>query len=149
MTDQATESEFKPENWTYTGIGLGKGDAKLHGWLGPGGEDMWFSRLKGSVVGGIHAVEVKRDADGKFDSVRIHATWTGKRADDEAKLAEWHAANRLAQTQLEMKRALAKARQYDEFADVMRPLQELFRKARTSAQRSAFIAMVIDHLYRS
>lgn len=143
------QPERPEERWVYVGVRLGKSNAKVHAWIDTTGEEMWFAKLKGAIIGGIYTVKVERGPDGKFQSVLLGVDWTSERETDTAKLAEWHAANRLTEAVLTKQRNEAKAKQHDEFDDAIAPLRDLFqRTARTSTQRSAFVAMVIDHLYR-
>lgn len=156
MTGQENEDStagFRPEHWTYTGTRQGKPRTKAWGaWQDDTGREMVFEKLKGTVIGGIYQVQVKRDPGGKFESVLLGADWTGDRDPDDDKRGEWATVDRTTATAIALARAERKARDDPAraFDEAMKPVRSLFQAtARTRYERAAFIAMVTEALYRS
>lgn len=139
-----------PEIWTYAGARVSSKGKKMFGWQDAKGELLYFAKISGMTVGGRYQFDVVRADDGSFKSV-----FGGTRAyvgtdEDNELVAGWQVENRLAEAHLARDRAERKARsEPDAFELAIEPLRELRAKScRTHADRTAFLAMVMDSLGR-
>lgn len=53
-------TEMTKERWVYLGRGLNRAHKLVYRWQDPEGNDLSFSKLRGSVIGGSYEVEVER-----------------------------------------------------------------------------------------
>lgn len=146
MTDS---TERAPEVWTYAGARISSKGKKMFAWQDAKGELLYFVKISASAVGGRFQFDVLRSEDGSFSSVYSGSkTYVEAAEKDDELVAGWQMENRLTEAQLARERAERKAKaEPDSFELAIQPLRELRAKScRTYADRTAFLAMVMDAL---
>jgi hypothetical protein len=149
ISEKDAADGWRVERWAYKGVRETSDHKLCHTWHGPNGdgEPLIFLKVKAGAVGGVYEVEVQRE-DGEFKSARLAVKYTGDREWDENLIAEWKTKDRLAKVALARRRKERKAAEGDEFRDAVAPLKALMDRSTTWTNRSAFVAMVVDELYR-
>ena len=140
-------AERTAEVLTYLGKRAGITRAHVHVWQDAAGRELVYGRLAGQVIGGLYAVETKRDGD----DISVYAStlrWTGDRIADTDQIRTWQAEEKADMASVERARLEKRAAAGDELEAALAPLRDLLRAQRTHAKRAALIAVVIDELYR-
>lgn len=143
-----TADNRTPETWIYAGARISNRGKKMFAWQDPTGELLYFTKVSGLTVGGRYQFDVLRE-NGEFKSVFSGTKrYIGTDEDNAELVAGWQTEHRLAEARLARERAERKAASADDaFEQAMWPLRELRSKScRTRADRTAFLAMVIDAL---
>jgi hypothetical protein len=143
--DESTPSpEPAAEVWTYGGVRAGKDGKRVHAWIDPGGEELWFARVRAAAIGSQYTVSVTR----REDTVTVHGTpqYAGSDTDPGTRRALW-AADSVAQARLAGLRAERSDARRNALDEAIAPLLEIARPLRTGAERDALAAYVIRKLH--
>jgi hypothetical protein len=132
------------ETWTYGGVRAGDGGKRVHAWIEPGGEELWFARTGAAAVASQYRVRVTRRDDG----VVVHGKpqYAGSEADPGTRRALW-TAHTTAQARLAGIRAERSQARRNALDEAIAPLLELAGPLRTGAERDALAAYVIRRLH--
>jgi hypothetical protein len=89
------------ERWVFGGSRVAKGDKRVHEWIEPSGETLWFKASGAYVVGSIYDVVVRRDGERttKVGTPR----YTGERTEDAELLDRLSVEHRAAELRLTLK----------------------------------------------
>ena len=133
------------ETWRYAGRRRSAGKT-VQAWADADGAILLYSKLAPSpCVGAAYTVQVDRSTDDRtvfgvpqFDDL-----------DGSEPILEWNAADRLAAAAASRKTQERKGRSSDAITEQLAPLKRLYWSQRTSADRAAFLGMVIAELQGS
>lgn len=135
-----------PEIWTFGGSRVGTGGKRIHCWLDPTGDELYFRSVgSGYAVGSHYEVMISRDGD----RITRHGTptYTGKRADENIREG-LNAKHRAAEVAL----TLAARERADKRDDALElAIDHLCSMARNvpHSQRVGFATYVLSRLLRS
>ncbi|HLJ99128.1 MAG TPA: hypothetical protein VKU39_04380 [Streptosporangiaceae bacterium] len=132
------------ELWTYGGVRAGNGGKRVHAWIDPAGEELWFARTGAAAIGSHYTVSVTRREDG----ITLHGkpAYAGSDAEPGTCRA-LRAADAVAQATLAGLRAERSAARRNALDEAIAPLAELAGSLRTGAERDALAAYVIRKLH--
>jgi len=137
--DSTDERGLTTQRWVYAGKAL-SGIGICHAWLGPDGERSLFTKVKGSVIGGIYEVQ----ANDKF--ALPNPSWTGDKVDPERCL-ELVAESRAVEVDHARRQREKKEANRDELRELCAPLKVLMGK-QIGRRRAALLAAIIDEITR-
>ena len=137
------------EVWTYGGVRLTAKKQRIYLWIDAKGEQLYFKKISASTVGGQYGFDVERNADGRFRSVYgATRAYVNAERDNTELVERFQMEHRLAQAELarqqQERKAAAEPDAFDQAIDRLRELRA--GSCRTRADRTAFLAMVIDAL---
>lgn len=143
MPDQT----YNEEAWTFCGRRTGSGNAIRYVWLDAQGDELWYQKLKGTVIGGTYLVEVDRSNE------KITVLGGTPPYDSETPLHErrdeWKLLERTDLALRERKSLEKKQADADTaFEDACAMLKELYRKMPSHVRRSAFLFLVQEEITR-
>jgi len=134
-----------PEVWTFGGSRIGQAGKRIHAWVPPGGDELWFAAKGSYSVGSEYDVEVRRDGE----RVTRHGTpvYRGRHADEAVRLA-LDVQHRAAEVQLRVVAAERADKRNSPLDAALEPLCAAMRDAR-SADRDALLAYILRRLARA
>jgi hypothetical protein len=133
------------ETWTYGGVRVGARHTRVHAWIDPAGEELWFPKAGAhAAVGSRYTVSVRRSA-GTTSIIGV-PEYAGRSPDDGLRQRLW-AAHTAATTWLQMIRDQRNDAKHSALDQAIAPLLDLARTLRTSAERDALAAYVIRKLH--
>jgi hypothetical protein len=149
MTDDNRQAEI----WTYGGVRINAKGQRIYAWIDARGETLYFKKFSAGSVGGHYSFDVLRNEDSSFQSVyggTQKFVSSASLNEDTELVARLQMEHRLANAELSRHQQERKAAaEPDAFEMTIQPLRDLrARSCRTFADRTAFLAMVIDALGR-
>lgn len=141
----AAEPDPAAELWTYGGVRVGRAGKRVHAWITPGGEELWYTRFGAAAVGSQYTVTVTRH-DAK-NIVHGNPEYSGPA--DPGTRRDLQAAHAIAQARLAGIRAERSDARRSALDQAIAPLLEIAGPLRTSAERDALAAYVIRKLHDS
>lgn len=144
--ESAPGPEPAPELWTYGGVRAGKDGKRVYAWIDPGGDELWFGRVRAAAIGSQYMVSVTR----RENTVTVHGTpeYVGPDSDPGTRRALW-AADAAAQARLAALRAERSDARRNALDEAIAPLLDIARPLRTGADRDALAAYVIRKLHQA
>lgn len=140
MNDTPREMEL----WTFGGSRVGKGDKRIHAWIGPDGNEMAFKASGQYSVGSLYRVKVERE--GLKVSMFGTPEYTGERAES-GLIERLSAKHRATEVTLGMKARERADKRDDPLEEAIGRLVKLAAHVPAS-QRVAFSAYVTEKLMR-
>lgn len=138
-------AQTSTERWVFGGSRVSTTGKRMHSWIDPAGEELYFKVRGSHAVGAIYEVEVSRPDGGRI--VRHgDPRYTGDRAEPEARDA-LSARHRAAEVALDLAARERRTKADDPLDAAIERLAELFRTVKPN-QRTALLAYVIARLTR-
>jgi hypothetical protein len=141
MSDQP---ETRTEEWVHTGVRVSSKGKRVTTWQVPSGKAISFIERKSYITGGVYTVKVS-DAEGGGIVRHGDPRWD-HRYDNDDDVAQWRAREVAAEAALAHKVNERAAAKRDALNEAMNPLVNIARTLRTSAERDAFIAHIINRI---
>lgn len=122
-----------------------------HAWLREDdldGDEMLYTKLKASVVGGVYEVEIV-EQDDDHTTVRAGTLgWQGEKVDDGDLVANWELRSRAAQQAHDVEKAEKRAASDSELARAMDPLRRIIWRDGNPSRRWALAHAITQELMR-
>ncbi len=132
--------------YAYAGRVLTNSDAVRHAYSVEGSsEQAWYAKRLGTTpIGALFTIEVEEHGEGRTTVGPDTIALTGDR---HSQAGAWVLRDRQTATEKQMLSNAAKGTS-EAFDEMMQPLRDALVGYRTRDQRAAFVASVIDDLYR-
>lgn len=150
MTANTTPEPERPmETWAFAGERVGSdGKSRVHQWIDPTGHVLNFNAGKSLYfVGGRYRVPVTRHEDGGITMHGAAFDYVDRVDSEDSQLIVWQAADTAAKArQAGRRRAARDAVAGDPLNDALNVLRRAANAMRTTADRDAFVAHVIQEM---
>ncbi|NUR32302.1 MAG: hypothetical protein HOV83_41730 [Catenulispora sp.] len=146
MNDEAdAAAQTQAARWVFGGARVNAEGKRVHAWIDPAGEELYFKPRGSPAVGVVYEVVVSRPDGGRITR-HGDPRYTGDRAEPEARDA-LSARHRAAEATLDLAARERRAKTDDPLEIAIERLRELAQTVKAN-QRTAFWAYVIARLTR-
>jgi hypothetical protein len=143
-TETETPGDLK-ERWTALGTRVTSKGAQAARWLTEEGGELLFPDRTAFVIGATYEITLKRTEAGRVTMIGKPA-FVGRDAADPAKVALWEARDLIARQELSRRSRERKASKQRALDEAMRPLLDIAREMRSTADKDSFAVYVLRRL---
>lgn len=127
---------------TYMGQREATGGKLAHAWLVEG-EEAWYSKPAGGVVGGLYSIEMTPDLKSMFSN---SLAYTMERIDDKEQIALWEIKHQTVVRKRKRAAAERKHKANTVLKDATWSIDRIIEKMKTPDEAYALITLVSDHI---